>query len=350
MIDLKQNKSWSHILVWGIIYILAIGIFSTGNSTTAELLLHTAVILSTQICIFYLNLDFLLPRFFEHQKYIIYGVLVIFTILICIWILNTLSMFSPSTRSDFMTDARLKARGNFFFNRKMILQGISMVGTLFISMIVRNVSQKRKKDKERIHLENKILSAESQLLKSQLNPHFLFNSLNNIYALSLAKSEKTPESILRLSELLSYVLYESEVEKVLLAKEIKYIESFVELQLLKDENSENIDVDFSGSNPDLLIAPMILISFIENCFKHSHFENSADNWIRIKMKTVGSSLHFEAENSIPPFKSKKDEIGGIGLENVRKRLDLIYSDRYQLEMNDDGATYTVNLKIELNDI
>ena len=199
-------------------------------------------------------------------------------------------------------------------------------------------------------LENKILSAESQLLKSQLNPHFLFNSLNNIYSLSQVQSKKTPESILRLSQLLSYVLYESEVEKVRLEQEINYINSFVELSLLKDENCNNVEVDFSEVNQELMVAPLILISFIENCFKHSYYENSNDNWIRIKLKTEGRKLLFEAVNSIPEMPQKKDATGGIGLENVKKRLNLIYRNRHELNITNNGKTFDVQLEIELHEI
>lgn len=351
---IKQNKIWSHVIAWLAIYILAVTLLAPGNTELGQTLLKTSVILISQISIFYLNLHVFLPKFLEQKKYVIYGVCVISLIVFLLWILYAFNGFShPSgTRLHALESLRmrqLKANGGILNLGRFILLGLSMFGTLFISTILRNITQWQKKDRERIALENKILSAESQLLKSQLNPHFLFNSLNNIYALSQIKSEKTPESILRLSQLLSYVLYESEVDKVLLGQEIKYIESFVELQLLKDENCENIQVDLSESNPDLKIAPMILISFIENCFKHSHFD-SADNWIRIKMTTKGSLLQFEASNSIPPITSKKDHTGGIGLENVKKRLDLIYSDKYELEITNDGVSYNVKLTIELNDI
>ena len=192
-----------------------------------------------------------------------------------------------------------------------------------------------------------MLEAETKALKAQINPHFLFNSLNNIYALSQMKSDKTPDAILHLSDILRYVTYDSNQNFVDLKDEIKTIESFILLQALKDDNQSNIKIEIDSSNGHYKIAPLLLIPFIENCFKHSNHDEKQTGWIDIKLKASDGKLFLVCANSKPEKIISKDKTGGVGMENVKKRLALIYPERHKLEIKSDAASYTATLEINL---
>jgi LytS/YehU family sensor histidine kinase len=202
----------------------------------------------------------------------------------------------------------------------MIMNGVIIIVVLFISTIYRNIAEGRRREKNEIALENKILEAETSFLKSQINPHFLFNTLNNIYSLAVAKSDKTADSIHRLSDMLRYVIYESDEKLVRLEKEVNYIKAYIQMQLLKDEAIKNIRIDIDNIDKDLKIAPMILIPFVENSFKHSKIEDTKKGWMTINLKTVSGQMIFSIENSIPDTAQSKDKGSGVGLSNTRRRL------------------------------
>ena len=198
------------------------------------------------------------------------------------------------------------------------------------------------KDKETARLRSENLHTELKFLKSQVNPHFLFNALNNIYAMSVMQSKEAPQMILKLSDILRYNLYDGTQEKVPLEKEINYIENFISLQKLKDDEIQNIQVDFADVDGGLMIAPLILIPFVENSFKHSKIEDISKGWITMELKTTGNRIVFDLRNSIPALDHKKDKEGGIGLENVKRRLELIYPGRHSLDIEKKDDVFSVN--------
>jgi LytS/YehU family sensor histidine kinase len=183
-------------------------------------------------------------------------------------------------------------------------------------------------------------------LKAQINPHFLFNSLNNIYGLALIESKKTPEMVLKLSQFLRHNLYDGKLAKVSLGEEMKYIKNYIELISLKYDQPLNIELNINEIDPKLKIEPLLFINFVENAFKHSQVE-SGIGVISIKCITTHDNLFFKCLNSKPLKPGKKDAVGGIGLENSRKRLELVYPNAHKLEILDSDETYTVNLKIKL---
>jgi LytS/YehU family sensor histidine kinase len=203
------------------------------------------------------------------------------------------------------------------------------------------------KDKEAAKLKSENLHTELKFLKSQINPHFLFNALNNIYAMSMMKSKDAPKMILKLSDILRYNLYDGIQDRVPIEKEMRYIENYVSFQKLKDENIRNIAVDFEGVDGNVMIAPLILIPFVENSFKHSKIEDVSKGWINIDLKTRDDKIIFKVTNSVPETEFKKDTSGGIGLENVKRRLELIYPQRYNLVLTEDGKQFSVTLTILL---
>ncbi len=199
-------------------------------------------------------------------------------------------------------------------------------------------------EKVKTNLENEKLTAELAFLKSQINPHFLFNSLNNIYSLAYQKSAKTPEAILKLSEIMRYMLYESNDNMVSLAKEIRYLENYIELQKLRFKDESFVHLDISGDPENQTIMPLVLISFVENAFKHG-VATDEKSPIRITIKIESGKLFFRVINRKSDF--NKDETGGIGLLNVHRRLDLIYKDKYKLTIDNSTDYYSCVLNLEL---
>lgn len=190
--------------------------------------------------------------------------------------------------------------------------------------------------------------AELKLLKSQISPHFLFNTLNNIYGLAYLRDERAAEMISKLSKLLRYLLYDCDQPKVLLTKEKELIEHYLSIQLLKHEDSQNVDFYHAGIKNNNKIAPMILINFVENCFKHSDLESNPQGWIKISLEVEKNELSFRTENT---FKEEVDEITmdrmGIGLTNSLKLLEANYPGKHEVDITKEDQVYQLDLKITL---
>lgn len=192
------------------------------------------------------------------------------------------------------------------------------------------------------------VEAELKLLKSQISPHFLFNTLNNIYGLAYLKDERAAVMISKLSKLLRYLLYDCDQAKVRLAKEKELIENYLSIQLLKHEDAQNVDFYHAGIAQGHMIAPMILINFIENCFKHSDLESNPQGWIKISMEVENNELNFRTENTI------REDVGetpmerkGIGLTNSLKLLEANYPEKHKVEITRENQVYQLDLKMTL---
>jgi len=191
--------------------------------------------------------------------------------------------------------------------------------------------------------ELRLRNSELSLLRSQLHPHFLFNTLNNLYSLSVEKSEETPGVIIRMSDLLSYVIYDCNAELVPVEKEIHFIRTYTDLERIRYDDDLSLEFSISGTVTGRMIAPMLLFPFVENCFKHGASRDTGKPWIRISLEVTGDSLQFRAANSLQPGISQKP--GGIGISNVMKRLELVYPGRYRLDTEERESEFVVSLEI-----
>ena len=179
-------------------------------------------------------------------------------------------------------------------------------------------------------------------LRAQINPHFLFNSLNCIYTLTMIQDEKAPDSVLKLSEMLRYVIDDCSADRVLLQKEVKYIRNYIDFQRIRMEREPNLTFDCHITDPNYMIPPMILQPMIENCFKHSRIVDDPKAWIHITLRQDATGLLFTAENSIPQgnvFSTKDDERTGIGLENVSQRLEMLFGNKCSFKTLDEKERY-----------
>jgi LytS/YehU family sensor histidine kinase len=178
----------------------------------------------------------------------------------------------------------------------------------------------------------------------------LFNTLNNLYALTLDKSDKAPEVVVKLSDLLSYMLYECDVAETPLAKEVQLLQDYMELEKIRYSDEIKINLDISGRINGKYIAPLILLPFVENGFKHGLSKQIYQPWINITLDIEDYFLSFKVENNSPLVKNINENgyAEGIGLKNVRRRLDLIYAEQYTLEITNKDEIFTVNLQVKLN--
>jgi len=188
-------------------------------------------------------------------------------------------------------------------------------------------------------------SGELALLRSQINPHFLFNTLNNIYSLVYKKSEDAPEAVMKMASIMRYMLYDATTDKVLLEKEIEYLKSFIELEKLRIRHTDFVELEIAGNVEGRTIAPMLLIPFVENAFKHGS-KSVTNPGIRISLTIAERQIRFEVTNRLRKNATHtKDQVGGIGLHNIRRRLNLLYPGKHQLDIRTDEENYHVLLII-----
>lgn len=225
----------------------------------------------------------------------------------------------------------------------LMLETNFMVAIAFAIKIIKKwfIQQKEKHEIEKQHLKS-----ELNLLKAQLHPHFLFNTLNNLYALSMEKSGKTSEGIAKISDLLRTVLYECNDAEIDLKKEIQLIQNYIDLEKLRYDQRLSINLEVLGEIENHKIAPMLFFTFVENCFKHGSRTDPDKPFIFIKITVSKHEIQFFAENSKPQKKKEKqDDRVGIGLNNVKKRLELIYEENYKLKIEENEKTFHVKLVI-----
>lgn len=242
-------------------------------------------------------------------------------------------------------------QADYFYSNIYIVQmaSTSFFIVIFVGLLrfLKDWFELEAKTKE---LENEKLSAELSFLKEQINPHFLFNTLNNLYYLAYTKSDNTTEVIAKLSQMMRYMIYESNYKQVDLSKEIEYMQNYVSLERLRLTNEIPIDFKVEGDPAGIKIAPLILITFLENAFKHGVSGDNKKAWVNLSIRLSGKDCIYTVENSKNKVNGVTSEHGksGIGLQNVKRRLELTYGDKYDLEVKDLADRYFVQLKMSLN--
>ena len=239
-------------------------------------------------------------------------------------------------------------------NRMYGLLGFSQ--SLVISLLIKTVIDFYRSNfrrlalaKENAELEKEKTELELSFLKAQINPHFFFNTLNNIYALIEDKDEFAANIVLKLSDLMRYSLYEANHTKISLAREMQFIQDYVKLEKIRHKEHVVIETDIRTIPGNLEITPLILISFVENAFKHGVNNTIDHSWVRLRATVEGDTLTFIVTNSKPERLRKETVQGGIGLINVYRRLDLLYRDRHQLTVDNQPLSYSVTLTIKLHE-
>lgn len=228
---------------------------------------------------------------------------------------------------------------------KNLFRDYAVIGFAVALKVIRDWDRK---DRLTIQLQGEKRDAELQFLRAQIHPHFLFNTLNNLYGLALKNAPQTPDSILRLSGLLDFILYECNAEKIPVQKEITLIGQYIELERLRF--GERLNLVFNADTPpeNALVAPLLLLPFVENAFKHGAGSTNGEVFVKIDLRIDGKNLWFQVENSKSPNgKSESNGSKGIGLRNVEKRLQLLYADRYRLHKTESADVFLISLELRL---
>lgn len=300
-----------------------------------------------------LNLKILFPRFYHFNRFRVYLLITIG----CIFFIRIASIFLFETnfetiyenlpsRFDGTSRPKLSANQLKFiqvFIGSIPLFIVTLASTLYEISILTNQTAK-----ETALLKAEKLEAELKFLKSQINPHFLFNSLNNIYTLTVLDPKSAGKSLLKLSEMLRYLLYECDAEKVPLERELTYLQNYIDLFSLKDDEGLNINFDAKDVNSNVMIAPLLFIPFVENAFKHSQIEDLENGWINISIIGDNEQIYFEIKNSVPKLEFSKDDLGGIGLQNVKRQLELLYPNQHNLYIQQKDEQFEVSLMLKMS--
>ncbi len=288
----------------------------------------------------YFNFKYLIPNYLTRNKFLTYSILLILASLVVTPIKAVVFYLKftahPATRSELIRNL------NWYFLIHFFVAGASS--------IVKIVADWARQLREQQELENRTMQSELRFLKTQINPHFLFNTLNNLYALTLKKSDDAPEIVIKLSEMMRYMLYDCNEKQVPLSKEIAYIHNYLNLERLRQSRHADIRFEVEGTVSDQQIAPLIFIPFLENSFKHGLINSIEKSYVYIRLQIDGSRISFYIENSKPETRpiQTRSKSGGIGLVNVRRRLQLLYSHKHELIIKDQPHTYSVLLKIDLS--
>lgn len=282
----------------------------------------------------------IVKRYLVHQKV---GRLIFLTIcFLAIYSVYSKLVSYLFANLDFLSaEMRATAKRNFNFKSigySFAYMARELLSMSFLAYFIHSDEQNRQM---KLLREQQLLS-ELTLLKAQLQPHFFFNTLNNIYGLALKQSQHTAPLVAQLADMMRYILYHANEKLVLLAHEVNFIENYVEVEKIRYRTVIQIELETQGIDQTTKIAPLLLLPFVENAFKHGVQDEQHEGFVKIVIVHTNGELTMEISNSIA---AHGRAIGGVGLANVRKRLEILYPDRYELHMNNDGKIFTVNLTI-----
>jgi hypothetical protein len=330
------NKSvWAEVFFQVLLHVVLFLFFSFDKNQPRIQTYQIAFFINYAVGAFIINY-ILLPRFFYRKKHIPF---LLFVVLV---IAGIIMMEELVLERIFFPDTRGKHFPGIVFSL------LDVMPIIIILTGFKFAWDASKKQRELEELSAMVKESELQYLKSQINPHFLFNNLNNLYSYAIDNSPKTPSIILELSSVLRYMLYDCKENFVPLAKEIEHLKNFTQLSELQIENRGQVEFNVENIRSGHRIAPLILNVFVENAFKHSTASQSEDISIKIHINvTEAGMLEFECVNSYRPLKNTDNLSHGIGLQNVKKRLQLIYPNAHTLSIQETDSLYSVQLNIEL---
>lgn len=311
----------------------------------------------------YTNIGIFIPFLFRNNKLVGYRIFLVYACLIPVAFLLLQQVFvvvnawsglelnlifeATTTQGETVKLHRSEPKGQL---PKFVIFGMVLFA-LFVSSMYGIAKEFIRKERQAAQLKAINTKNELKLLRSQINPHFLFNALNNLYAIVQLKPKKVGEFVLKLSEMLRYVTYDGQQDKVPLDKEVQYLKNYIYFQQWRDSQWQNIELELQETGLDqLLIEPMLLIPFVENAFKHS-YEYEQGMWMKIVLKVqTEDTLYFEIGNNKSTLQTQQkvdDEYMGIGIDNIQKRLELLYPDSHQLTIQQDQNSFWAKLTLTL---
>ncbi len=350
LLNSRFSRILSHILFWLFVAVFYFILFSWNSEFREITLIFFAGLLPVAMVETYFFNYLLIPKYLWRKRYGKFFLFSFYTLLVAVWISYLIVFYALI----------------FILNNKTSLapsvlhpewQVITVNFIAFLSIAIRQVKrafyiqqEKNQLEKTKLTTELKLKEAELKLLKAQIHPHFLFNTLNNLYGLTLEKSDDAPKLVLQLSEILDYILYRCDEKRVLLTEELNNLKNYIEIEKIRYSEKLKLSEHFPEKNNNLKIAPLIILPFVENAFKHGVSNFPGNAFVNISFSVVGKNLIFNIRNTKnPALKNRGGHTKGIGLINVKKRLELIYPEKHILSFEDNADTFSVNLTLELED-
>lgn len=330
---------WKNILLHLLFWVIVVFYFAWGfgfKENPKGSIINGIFLLPGHLIMVYTILYFLVPRYLLQRKFLHFSIGMIFLITICFFVYTTITELSIGKLRDI--------RRSYFTVGRNIMPFLHIAG---IALSIKLLKYWYVQRKQTIEAEKQMMIAELKLLKAQLHPHFLFNTLNNLYSHTLESSSKSPEIVMRLSGLLRFMIYESNVYRIPLSKELELLKNYISLEQLRYGDRLDMSITIHGETEEFQIAPLLLLPFLENAFKHGTSKQLDQCWINLNLSINHSTMQFKLINSLDPSTVGHSAKGGMGLQNVKRRLELLYKDKYTFENVAQEEVYVVTLNIEL---
>lgn len=343
MQEFRKEWIW-HALFWLGYLLIKIFVVEFFRPNMLTVFYIELIRLPLKMFLVYSLIYFLIPNYLLNKKYVIFTISLLLLIVFAAFARRVTDIYiTYPIEMLYFDQAILWDFSTAFRNLVFIYPVVGLATAVYL------MSHWIKDYHLRTQLQREKVEAELQYLKAQVHPHFLFNTINNIYALSLDRSPMTSKALLELSDLLSYMLYECNADRMPLSQEVELIKNYIHLEKLR--YSERLDLRFEviGDLKEVNIAPLILLPFVDNCFKHGAGDALADCFVHFDLKVQDGVLHLNLKNSTSDHLSEPKANSGIGLDNVKRRLEGEYPNLYELKLIHEDGIYQVHLKINLNE-
>ncbi|MCF8236647.1 MAG: histidine kinase [Saprospiraceae bacterium] len=337
-----QSKLIAHLFFWLALLSALTYLEVVINGLTFGFALGNEFIrISFYAVLIYTNVYVLIPRFLSDRKLLIYGAFLILIVLVLTPLMINLFYWKYQGYPDLQDQVIQHQAGYYLLN-------FLLTSTFTVFKII---SDWIKGERERRRIQTQNMQSELRFLKSQINPHFLFNTLNSLYALTIKKSDLAPEIVLRLADMMRYMLYECNEKWVPLSREVAYVENYLELEKLRHGQHADVHFTCEGDVQNRSIAPLMFIPFLENSFKHGLSRSLSTGYVHVSLKVTSEHVFFRIENNKPDSHPQPEtrSFGGIGLTNVRKRLNMLYPDKHELLVVQDPLTFRVELTLHFSE-
>ena len=337
----NHNPLLFNVILWGVSFTILLFSLTQSNQPTKIDYIYTTCFLSTIIVPVLINFYLLIPKLLKKEKYAIYSMMFLANLLI----FTQLNIWFFSYFIDYIFPEY------FFISYHSNTKLITIFSVFLIVTTLLKLSEDwfyfNKNENRLLKKQNELIQLQLSSLRAQINPHFLFNSLNVIYSLSVQKKKGVQDAIVQLSDILRYVIYDSNTERVSLTEEIQLLKNYIEFQKFRVHGFKNIDFNIDVDNDKFKIYPMLLLPLVENCFKHGIKGNLEDTFIDIELKQKGDKFTFKIKNNSFKEDTVNKETSGVGLENVAKNLEIIYPNSHTFSTDNKDDVFTAQLTINL---
>lgn len=337
----KLKRICLHLIFWSVAYLFFVMFYGRANRNYDTTIAFATAIFPLAIITTYFINYYLIPNYLLKKRYLKFAVISIYTVIISIWI-ETLILLGVFI---YIGNYKIQDMDPSSVDVLFLIVGLYFIIIAAISFkMIRGISQTQQHN---LDIELKLKEAELKLLKAQINPHFLFNTLNNLYGLTLERSSKASGLVLNLSEMMDYMLYRSDKHFAPLSEELALISNYIEIERVRYSERLNLELLIGEYNKQLYIAPLIILPFVENAFKHGVNRSTGDSYIKIDIQSVADSFTLKIINSQSVYVENISSSNGVGLVNVRQRLQLIYPDAHTLDIDDNRDSFSIFLTINL---